>query len=191
LGIETEVKIKINDPDGFCSQLSALNPRVLSTRHFEDNHLLDFPDGSLKSSRCLVRIRYAKGASFITYKGPPRAEGIFKVREELETKLEDGSIVLSILEKLGMRVWFRYQKYRREFIVDEIHVAVDETPVGDYAEFEGPEEGIRHLARRLGVAESQFLRFSYYALYLEYCQKRGDDPTQMIFNSKSEIGNSI
>jgi adenylate cyclase, class 2 len=181
LGTETEVKITIDDPEDFCRRLNPLEPRILSARHFEDNHLLDFPGGLLKSGQRLVRIRQAAGLSFLTFKGPPRAEGIFKTREELETRLEDGAVTLRIFEQLGMSVWFRYQKYRRELAVGSIHVAVDETPVGNFVEFEGSEAGILELARRLNIAESRFLRLSYYALYLEHCRARDIAPGHMVF----------
>jgi adenylate cyclase class 2 len=178
---ETEIKVKIDDPVGFCRRLDLLGASVLSARHFEDNHLLDFPDQRLRSGQCLLRIRFAGDRGFLTYKGPPRPEGIFKTREELETKLESGADMLQILERIGMRVCFRYQKYRQECVLDGVHVAVDETPIGNYVEFEGSEEGIRDLARKMGISESQFLRFSYYSLYLEYCQQRGEAPQFMIF----------
>ena len=181
MGIETEIKIEVEDVAGFCKQLDALNPGVVSDRHFEDNFLLDFPDQKLKSSRCLLRIRFAEGQGCLTFKGPPRTEGIFKTREELETGIEDGATLLQVLGQIGMLVSFRYQKYRREFTLDGVHVAVDETPIGNYAEFEGSEDGIRNLARNLKIAESQFLRLSYYSLYLEYCQSTGKDPGFMTF----------
>ncbi len=181
MSTETEVKVKIDDPDGFYRTLEALKPHILSHRHFEDNYLLDFPDGRLSSSRCLLRIRCAKGLAFLTYKGPPRAEGIFKSREELETQIEDGALALQIFQRLGMRIRFRYQKYRREFIVDHVAVAVDETPVGCYSELEGSEEGIRKVARKMGIDESRFLRLSYYSLYVDYCRERGKAPEHMIF----------
>jgi adenylate cyclase, class 2 len=181
LGIETEIKIKIEDVAGFCSQLGVLNPDSSFDRHFEDNYLLDFPDEKLQSGRCLLRVRFADGQGILTFKGPPRANGIFKTREELETRIEDGAILLQILERIGMLVSFRYQKYRREFLLDGVHVAVDETPIGNYVEFEGSEDGIRSLANRMGIAESRFLRLSYYSLYLEYCREKGKDPDFMIY----------
>jgi len=181
LSTETEIKVKIDDPESFCRQLNAFSPRVVSVRHFEDNQLLDFADGRLRADRCLIRIRYAKGAAILTYKGPPKAEGIFKTREELETQLKDGMIAQHILEKLGMGVYFRYQKYRREYAVGAIQVAVDETPVGNYCEFEGSEDGIRELTRKMGIAESQFMRLSYYSLYVDDCRQRGMNPGSMVF----------
>jgi adenylate cyclase, class 2 len=181
LSIETEVKIRIDDPGKFCEQLSALNPGVVSDRHLEDNYLLDFHDALLKSRQCLLRVRFEGDAGRLTYKGPPKPDGIFKTREELEIKLDDGTTMVQILDRLGMVVCFRYQKYRREFLLDGIHVTVDETPIGNYIELEGAEEGIRKLALKMGIAESQFLRSSYYTLYLEHCRERGLTPKYMIF----------
>ena len=181
LGVETEVKVKIEDVDDFCRQLEKLNPEILSARHFEDNFLLDFPDEKLASGRCLLRIRFAGGQRILTFKGPPHSNGIFKTREELETPIESGETLLQIFEKLGMLVTFRYQKFRREFTLETVHVAVDETPIGNYAEFEGSEEGIRFLASRMGFPESSFIRLSYYSLHLEYCGKMGREPDFMIF----------
>jgi len=178
---ETEVKIRLEDPVGFCRRLDGLNPGILSARHFEDNHLFDFPDNSLRTGQCLLRVRFAAGECLLTYKGPPRRDGIFKTREELETRVEDAAAILQVLERIGMRVCFRYQKYRREFLVDAVHVAVDETPIGDYAELEGSEEGIRALALKMGIAEDRFLRLSYYGLYLEHCRQKGMAPQCMVF----------
>jgi adenylate cyclase, class 2 len=181
LSIETEIKVKIEDVAGFCRRLQALNPGILSARHFEDNYVLDFPDQELTTRQCLLRLRFAEDRNILTFKGSPRPEGIFKTREELETKLEDGATMLEVLKRIGMRVFFQYQKYRQEFELDGVHVAVDETPVGNYLEFEGSEEGIRNLAARMDIGESQFLRFSYYSLYLDYCRSKGETPGLMIF----------
>jgi adenylate cyclase, class 2 len=181
LSIETEIKVKIEDAAGFCLQLNALNPEVLTERHFEDNFLLDFPDGKLNSSQCLVRIRFARGSAILTFKGPPRPDGIFKTREELETRLEDGTAMLQVFERIGMSVCFRYQKYRQEYELNQVHVAVDETPIGNYVEFEGTEDGIRALAREMGIMESSFVRLSYYSLYLKHCQRTGVDPSFMVY----------
>ena len=192
MSTETEIKVKIEDVEGFCLQLSGLNASVLADKHFEDNYLLDFPDRKLQSNQCLLRIRSAKGDWFLTFKGAPRAEGIFKTREELETRIEDGATMLRVLDRIGMSVCFRYQKYRREFLLDEVHIAVDETPVGIYVEFEGTEDGIRALAARMEIAESRFLRLSYYSLYMEHCRRTGETPGFMVYqirDSKFEISN--
>jgi predicted adenylyl cyclase CyaB len=181
LGTETEIKIRIEDPEAFCLRLQEFDCRLLAARHFEDNRILDFSDGKLQVSRQLIRIRNADGQGVFTYKGPPLPEGVFKIREELEIKIESAEIALQILEKLGMHVCFRYQKYRREFTANKVTVAVDETPIGNYAEFEGDEADILGLARKMGIDPSEFLRASYYSLYVENCDKKGEPPSFMIF----------
>jgi adenylate cyclase, class 2 len=181
LGTEIEIKIFIGDADAFGLQLQELGARPLSGRHFEDNHLFDFPDDRLQKHRELIRIRSADGRGVLTYKGPPLPAGIFKVREELETKIESADIALQILARIGMKVSFRYQKYRRDYEIDEVTVSIDETPIGNYAELEGAEAGILSLARKMEIDSSEFLRASYYSLYVEYCEKRGVAPGFMIF----------
>lgn len=191
MSIETEIKIKIGDPADFCRRLEILGPELLLARHFEDNLLLDFPEDSLQSRQCLLRIRITSGKrGLLTFKGSPRQDGIFKTREELETGLEDAAAALRILESVGMHAGFRYQKYRREYAVQGVHVAVDETPIGNYVEIEGEESGIRNLADRLGFSETQFERMSYYSLYLEYCRERGETPHNMVFKDSGSFGSN-
>lgn len=181
LSTETEIKIEIQNPEDFCARLQAFQPRIVSDRHFEDNRLLDFPDKTLLSAGSLVRIRRAGEKAILTFKGPAKKEGIFKTREELETGLGDGVLAVQILERLGMCEWFRYQKYRREFEVGTVIVAVDETPIGNYAELEGSESAIYDLARRMGVEESRFIKHTYYTLYLDCCRLKGKAPGNMVF----------
>ena len=189
MSTETEVKVKLEDAGEFCRRLSALNPEAVSPRHFEDNYLLDFPDRRLGSNHCLLRIRFAEGRHVLTYKGPPKAEGLFKVREELESGFENGEVLLQALERIGMSVSFRYQKYRQEFLLAGVHIAVDETPIGNYVEFEGSEAGILNLAAKMGIDRARFLRSSYYSLYLTYCREKGTAPEFMVFESRSLSGN--
>ncbi len=89
------------------------------------------------------------GKSRLTFKGPVQP-GIMKVREELETVVGDGDILLRVLKELGLHVWFRYEKYREEFAREDVIVAIDETPVGMFVEIEGSEPGIASMAEALG-----------------------------------------
>ena len=69
-----------------------------------------------------------------------------KLREELETVVGDGEVLLRVFEELGLHVWFRYEKYREEFAHEDVIVAIDETPVGVFVEIEGSEPGIATMA---------------------------------------------
>ncbi|HYK88215.1 MAG TPA: class IV adenylate cyclase [Acidobacteriota bacterium] len=188
MAIETEIKVRLSNLGAFRGQLQAMDSILLSSRHFEDNFLLDFPDGRMHARASLIRIRIAGDKAWITFKGPPRLEGVFKTREELETAVGDGTLVLQILEKLGLQVSFRYQKYRQEYALsvrcngrEKVLVSLDETPVGCFAEFEGSEDAIRAAAAAMGLDESKFLRTSYYSLYLQFCSERGEFPSHMVF----------
>jgi adenylate cyclase, class 2 len=188
LGVETEIKVRINDFPEFRRQIGRLKTNLISPRHFEDNYLFDFEDARLRAGQCLVRVRFSAGKSFLTFKGPPKAEGLFKTREELEIEVGSAPVTSAILEKIGMKVGFRYQKYREEFRIltpgkpdDAVCLSLDETPIGDFAEFEGSEAGIREITEIMGLNESQFMRASYYSLYIQFCRERGEPPGNMIF----------
>jgi len=181
MSTETEVKIRIESVGDFIGQALSHGAARLSERSFEDNILFDFPDDRLKFSHCILRVRSVGGRGVLTYKGATRPDVIFKSREELETDIENAETVIEILGRIGMKQGFRYQKYRQELSLDGVHVAVDETPIGNYAELEGTEDAILNLAEMLGIAKARFINRSYHALYLEYCRERGITPLSMVF----------
>ena len=78
-----------------------------------------------------------------------------KLRDEFETVVGDGVLLLRIFEELGFQVWFRYEKYREEFSHEDVIVAIDETPVGVFVEIEGSESGIAAMAAALGRASGR------------------------------------
>ena len=100
--------------------------------------------GAPARQRCALRIRMENGKSRLTFKGPVQPS-MMKLREELETVVGDGEVLLRIFEELGLQVWFRYEKYREEFSHEDVIVAIDETPVGVFVEIEGSEQ--RHRGR--------------------------------------------
>jgi adenylate cyclase class 2 len=104
-----------------------------------------------------------------------------KLRDELETVVDDGELVLQIFERLGFHVWFRYEKYREEFSVARLMVAIDETPVGIFVELEGSEQEIDSMARRLGFGPADYVLDSYRGLFARHCQERGIPFSHMLF----------
>jgi predicted adenylyl cyclase CyaB len=185
VAVETEIKLRIIDRESFRDRLVHAGGRPRRERHFEDNFVFDFADGRLRQSSVLLRIRSTDELCTVTYKGAPRPAGPFKQREELEFTAGDKASCLQIFRRLGLEVWFRYQKFREEFEMScdagTVHVAVDDTPIGGFAEIEGAEAAIREVASTLGFAESDFLKESYYTLYQEECRKAGLVPADMVF----------
>jgi adenylate cyclase class 2 len=106
-----------------------------------------------------------------------------KLREELETSAADADIVLAIFERLGLRAWFRSEKYREEFALHDVIIAIDDTPIGTFIEIEGSEAGIARTAEALGRGTSDYIVESYRTLYVQQRTAAGLEAGDMRFPS--------
>ena len=91
-----------------------------------------------------------------------------------------------ILEALGLRGWFRYEKYRTTFALPiakkwavGLHVELDETPIGVYLELEGPPNAIDHAAHELGFSRADYITKNYLLLHVENCRRNGVSVSQL------------
>lgn len=219
---EIEIKLRVKDIKLLHRGLKKLgispgSPSI--PRVHEDNLLFDTPDGGLAKHGQLLRIRTetpaaakkrtaAKGKvalrHLLTFKSPPESLAIgapsrqpsvggrYKVREETELVITDAAALQKIFEGLGLRGWFRYEKYRTTYKLpakakwgNGLLVEIDETPIGTYLELEGPGESIDQAARKLGFSHVDYIQKNYLVLYLDDCKRRGEQPTHMLFESKS------
>jgi adenylate cyclase, class 2 len=178
--LEREVKLRFDDPDAARAAVLAAGATPLRGRRLQEDCLLDTSDGLLHKRRCVLRLRMESGKSLLTFKGPVQPSPM-KMREECETVVGDGYVLLRVLEEVGFQVWFRYQKYREEFINGDVIVAVDETPVGTFIEIEGTEQGIASMAHALARSSVDYLLDSYRTLFVQYCEAQGLDPHHMLF----------
>jgi adenylate cyclase class 2 len=180
--VEREIKLRFNTADAARAAILAAGGTPLRGRRLQEDCLLDTDDEQLRRRRAALRIRMESGKSFVTFKGPVQPS-IARVREELETLVTDGTLLVTIFEQLGYHVWFRYQKYREEFALDDVIVAVDETPVGTFIEIEGGDRGIAEMAIALGRTPSDYLLDSYRGLFCEHCRQMGLPLTDMLFDA--------
>ena len=182
---EIEIKLAVHSPRSIRRRLAELGFRRASKRQFERNLLYDFPDRRLRKEGTLLRLRSTGGRDLLTFKGRRVREGRFKERPEIETRVSDGPEMGRVLEALGLRVAFRYEKYRTLYRKrgDTSHnqVTLDETPIGTYLEIEGPRHWIDQMARALGYRTRDYISASYGRLYLGWCEAHGWDPTDMVF----------
>lgn len=181
---ENEIKVAVPDLVALEARLRSLGFTVLHPRVLESNIIYDTPEGVLRARGELIRIRQAGGASTFTYKGPATVTR-HKEREELETPVGNADTMELVLIRLGFVPRFRYEKYRTEWARDgETGILmVDETPVGNYMEMEGPPDWIDGLATDLGYAESDYVNLSYARLYQQECDRRGVCAGDMVFES--------
>jgi adenylate cyclase class 2 len=186
---EIEIKLPVDSPDVARRRLRRLGFRAVTRRLFERNLVLDTPEQSLRRSLQLLRLRSAAGRWRLTYKNRPQKSARHKVREEIEIEISDGPRLVRILGRLGFRPAFEYQKYRTEFRPPRGpgKVLLDETPIGDFLELEGPAAWIDRTARELGFGPDDYILESYSVLYLDWCRRRNLPPSHMVFPEKKNL----
>ncbi len=180
--LEREVKLRFENVEAARAAVMATGATPVHGRRLQEDSLLDTAAEDLRRRRSALRVRVDGGRSLLTFKGPVQPARM-KVREELETVVSDGHLLLRMFEELGFRVWFRYQKYREEFSLDDCIVAIDETPVGVFVEIEGGEAGIDGVAQRLGRGPADYVLESYRGLFVQYCGQRGMPARDMLFDA--------
>jgi adenylate cyclase, class 2 len=181
---ETEIKLRVSDAASARRKLVKAGFRLLKRRIFEENTVFDTPGLKLRKQSCLLRLRRAGKISTLTYKGPP-IPGPHKSREELETELTGPEAFRAVLERLGYRPVWRYEKFRAEYRHGAGVATIDETPIGVFVELEGPPDWIDRTARRLGFAPELYIKASYGSLYLDWRRENHRKPGDMTFGDRA------
>jgi len=179
---ENEIKLPVSSVPGARRQLAANGFRIKRRRVFERNLIFDTPAGELRTQRKLLRLRQAGNRAAVTFKGPADP-GKHKSREELEVEIAVLPELQAILERLGFRVSFIYEKYRTEFAQPDGEgvATLDETPIGAFLELEGPPEWVDRAAALLGFDERDYITLSYGALYRDFQEREGKSERDMCF----------
>jgi adenylate cyclase, class 2 len=207
---EIEIKLRVPNVAALRSRLKRLAAREIRPRTHESNTLYDTPRHDLRRRGQLIRLRIEQPAStfgkkrllegaaaVLTYKGPALLShnagsagkssdlrGLFKIRDEAEVSVARADEMARILRAIGLHPVFRYEKFRTTFALPDVRglkVELDETPVGNYLELEGPVAGIDRAAHVLGYARSDYMTDTYGSLYLAACRRRGRKPGNMLF----------
>jgi adenylate cyclase class 2 len=182
MSVETEIKLRVTGtPQDAGALLQRLDYHATGPRQLEDDVVFD-RQGELRTSGRLLRLRWSAGTWTLTYKGPS-GPGRHKSREEIEVGLTDGATFSQILGALGYTVAFRYEKRRTKFrnASQPGLITLDETPIGDFLELEGPGDWIDRTAESLGYTVADYLTASYATLYEEHCRMHGGVPSAMRF----------
>jgi adenylate cyclase class 2 len=179
---EIEVKLAIDDADDARRRLGAAGAVALAARSFEDNRLYDDAARSLKGAGRLLRLRSVGGRTVLTFKarpeGPP-GDTRYKVRDEYETEVADAGAIDQVLRALGYEPAWRYQKYRQPYHLGAVEVLLDETPVGNFLELEGPPDAIDAAARALGYSPADYDTRTYRELH--QARTGREEPGDMVF----------
>ena len=178
--LEREIKLEFGSAEEARAAVLATGATPLLGRRLQEDSLLDTSDEELRRRRCVLRVRVENGKSRLTFKGPVQPSAM-KLREEVETVVGDGEVLIQVLQELGLHVWFRYEKYREEFAHEDVIVAIDETPVGVFVEIEGSESGIAAMTEAIGRSPDDYITDSYRGLFLQRRDACGLTGSNMLF----------
>lgn len=179
---ELEVKFYLSDRRKMEDKLSSL-AELSDARVHELNLRLDTADLSLLSTGRLLRLRQDRRAR-LTYKGPGGESGGARLRQELEFAVSDFDTTLHLFKALGYGVVLMYEKYRTTFQLENVEIALDEMPSGDFLEIEGPDgESIRRAAQKLGLNWERRILDSYTVLFERTRASLGFDFRDLSFDN--------
>jgi adenylate cyclase class 2 len=167
--LEIEAKIPVTDLVPIQAHLITLRATLTAERVFESNIRYDDSTGSLSTTGRVLRLRQDSRAR-LTYKEPTQAfpsgdSGGINIRTELETTVSDFAITDQLLQKLGFRPVFIYEKYRTTYQWNDCEVVLDELPYGNFIEIEGALAEIEVVCKALGLSLEQAIHPSYTELF--------------------------
>src|SRR3972149_6785539 len=132
-------------------RLVNLGAMLVQPRTHEYNLRFDTPSGELGQAESMLRLR-RDAASHVTFKGPSSTLGGVLARQEIEFEVSNFSAAQKLIEALGFRSKFIYEKYRTTYALEGLKVPLDEMPYGPFVEIEGKEAAaIQTAAKKLDL----------------------------------------
>jgi adenylate cyclase class 2 len=184
---EIELKFPVADVRALRAAAFELGFELVTERTFESNTLYDTGDRQLRGRKQILRVRQYGSRWTVTHKrqAANADDSHYKTRIETESIVEDGDALAEIFTQLGYAPAFRYEKFRTEWAAGDGHLVVDETPIGVWAELEGPTDWIDAMVVGLGVAVETCSTDSYGKLFLRWREETGSPAENLTFE---EVG---
>jgi adenylate cyclase class 2 len=179
---EIEIKFSVKDLRALSRKLRAAGFHLKTKRTHEMNTLYDLPGEVLRARKELLRLRQYGSEWKLTHKSGGK-KGRHSSRVEVETGVTDGRKMDTILRALGYSPSFRYEKFRAEWTDRKAQVVVDETPIGNFCEIEGPSRWIDATAKKLGVTPADYITKNYATLFTDWKQETGSPAKEMTFKA--------
>jgi adenylate cyclase class 2 len=183
---EIELKFPVASVVDLQSRLTQLGFHLVTPRTFEQNTLYDTSNRDLRAQRQILRIRQYGNLCTVTHKRQPSQNDPvdttrYKVRIETETVIAEPEALAEIFLQLGYTPAFIYEKYRTEWSQTTAHLVIDETPIGNYAELEGPTAWIDRTLAQLGIDPATCLTDSYGKLFLDWKERTHSPAEHLTF----------
>jgi adenylate cyclase class 2 len=180
-GQETEIKFYVGDLRKIEARLVKLGALLVQPRVHEINLRFDTAQRSLRSEGKVLRLRMDTIPK-MTFKGPGQLmDGVIS-RKEIEFEIADFDAGKELIESLGYEVMVFYEKYRRTYELNKLHIMLDELPYGDFVEIEGETlEEIKKLANSLKLDSTKAVEASYHVLFERIVEKKKLSPDALSF----------
>ena len=175
--IEIEAKVRVASFLELRRRLMDLGADRLGIS-LERNDLYDLPGRDLAERGCRLRLRTVRrggeGAPVLTFKGP-KLGGRFKSRHELEIGVSDKATAQRLLEAMGYRPYFSFEKRRESWRLGGWNIELDQVPLlGRFVEVETA--GVRELDHALAALRLERLKLitrGYASLLRRQLRERG------------------
>lgn len=177
---ENEIKFRVSNHTELKKSLRRAGFRQITPRTHEWNTLYDWPGQKLRKRGELLRLRKYGDRWLLTHKAKSWT-GKHKSRTETETALVDGPGMELILKALGFKPTFHYEKFRAEWTDGKGYVVIDETPIGDFGEIEGPPRWLDRTAAELGIRYADYITLSYAPMFLAWKKQNRSGALNMTF----------
>jgi adenylate cyclase class 2 len=162
---ELEVKFHVSDLGEMERRLVQAGAMLIQPRTHEYNLRFDTPDGALAQESNMLRLRRDTN-SHITFKGPSSTLGGVLARTEIEFEVSNFGAAQKLIEALGFRSKFMYEKFRTTYGLNGLKVTLDEMPYGNFVEIEGSEaKPIQDASLLLGLDWNERLPETYISIF--------------------------
>ena len=180
---ELEVKFYVSDLGEIEKRLVNAGATLVQPRTHEYNLRFDTPAGDLAQAESMLRLRRDAG-SHLTYKGPSTTMGGVLARQEIEFDVSNFSSAQKMIEALGYRSKFFYEKFRTTYALNGLKVTLDEMPYGPFVEVEGTEaKPIQQAAKQLGLDWNERLPETYISIFRRLKELYGLPFTDVTFDN--------
>jgi predicted adenylyl cyclase CyaB len=157
---EVELKAVVEDLASTRKQVEKAGAKLVFEGKLSDSRY-DIESRELTERDEVLRVRRyeAPGSSkaYLDWKGPTETEGVYKIREEIATLVEDADSLQEILTRLGFVVLMEIHRQIAQYDLRGAMIRFETYPRMDVlVEVEGEPESIEQSIEALGMARGQF-----------------------------------
>lgn len=175
--IEVEAKVRVASFRVVRQRLVELGASRLGV-NLQRNDLYDAAGSDLAERGCRLRLRTVRrgrgDTPVLTFKGP-KLGGRFKSRREIEIGVSDKATARRLLEAMGYRPYFSFDKRRESWRLGGWHIELDEVPLlGRFVEVETAEpREVEHALATLGLDGLEVITRGYASLLRRHLRESG------------------